>query len=111
MVKQDEIHQRMMKMMKLNIISTSIESEYSQVLLTPKANGKWRLVIDYRRLNLCSRSSSGPLPLIQQLIRRICTYGPKYFGTMDLTSGYHQCALSKRSRKYSACITYMGVFE
>ena len=110
-VKQDEIHRQISNMIDLNVITSSTESEYSQILLVPKPNNKWRVVIDFRRLNLCSEKSSWPLPLIQQLLRRIGTNKPKYFGVMDLTSGYHQCALSKRSRRFTAFITYMGVFE
>ena len=30
---------------------------------------------------------------------------------MDLTSGYHQAPLAPQSRKYTAFITFMGVFE
>jgi hypothetical protein len=110
-IKQEAIRQQVADMLQQNVIAPSNVAEYSQVVLTPKQNGKWRMTVDYRRLNLCSRGNGWPLPLIQQLLRRIGTHKPKFFGVMDLTSGYHQCGLSKRSRKYTAFITYMGVFE
>jgi hypothetical protein len=36
---------------------------------------------------------------------------PTIFGSMDLTSGYHQGPVSPTSVKYSAFITHMGLFE
>ena len=110
-VKQEAIRHQVAEMLEQNVITPSNVSEYSQVVLTPKANGKWRMTIDYRRLNLCTQGNGWPLPLIQQLLRRIGAHNPKYFGVMDLTSGYHQCGLSKRSRRFTAFITYMGVYE
>jgi transposase InsO family protein len=45
------------------------------------------------------------------MIRRIGEKRPKYFAVMDLTSGYHQAPLSLNSRKYTAFICFLGLFE
>eukprot|EP01034_Spumella_vulgaris_P042133 gene42133-52235_t len=34
----------------------------------------------------------------------------KFFAVIDLTSGYHQAPLSKKSQSASAFITFMGIF-
>ena len=111
MEKQYEIATPIEKMLKLNVIRESQSTEHSQVLLTPKPNGKWRFCIDYRNLNNCSESLGWPIPNIAQMIRRIGMSRPKVFGVMDLTSGYHQAPLSESSRKYTAFTTFMGVYE
>jgi len=56
MAKQYKTAAQIEKMLKLNIIRESQSAEHSQVLLTPKPNGKWRFCIDYRNLNNCSES-------------------------------------------------------
>ena len=111
MAKQYETAAQIEKMLKLNIIKKSQSAEHSQVLLTPKPNGKWRFCIDFRNLNNCSESMGWPIPNIEQMMRRIGTCKPKVFGVMDLTSGYHQAPLSESSQVFTAFITFMGVFE
>ena len=45
------------------------------------------------------------------MLQRIGSKRAKYYGIMDLTSGYHQAPLSVASRILTAFITFMGVFE
>lgn len=47
---------------------------------------KPRKVIDYRRVNSVTRSDSYPLPDINELLSWLSKY--KYFGAVDLKSGY-----------------------
>ena len=73
---------------------------------------KWRFCVDYVRLNDATESVEVyPIPNIQNMIRRIGEKRPKYFAVMDLTSGYHQAPLSLNSRKYTAFICFLGLFE
>jgi len=69
----------------------------SQVVLAPKQNGKWRMCIDYKKLNEASDHNGWPLPHIKQLLQRIGSAKPKCFAVMDMTSGYHQLAMSPNS--------------
>jgi hypothetical protein len=52
-----------------------------------------------------------PLPNIKEVLIRLGTHRPKYFGKLDFTSGYHQIPLDKNSWKYTAFITFRGIFE
>lgn len=45
------------------------------------------------------------------MIHRIGSKKPQYFAVMDMTSGYHQVSLHAADRKYSAFVTFMGVYE
>jgi len=109
--KQYETAQQIEHMLALNIIQKSQATEFSQVLLTPKPNNKWRFCVDFRNLNECSESMGWPIPNIEQMLQRIGQAKPCIFGSLDFTSGYHQAPLSEDSRRFTAFITFMGVYE
>ena len=45
------------------------------------------------------------------MLNRVGTKKAKYFGVIDLTSGYHQAPLAKSSRGFTAFMTVVGLFE
>ena len=45
------------------------------------------------------------------MISRIGSKRQKYFAKLDMTSGYWQAPLAEECKKYSAFITYLGIFE
>jgi len=93
------------------LIKLSNAGAFSQVLLTPKPNGKWRFCIDYRALNELSESLGWPIPNIKQMLNNIGSQKPKYFAVLDLTSGYYQAPLAAASQPLTAFITHMGLYE
>jgi len=97
-----------------NVIKTvdTDVTHYSQVHLVPKPTaGQWRLVLDYVRLNACTRGKEGwPIPNIKELIQRVGSKRPNVYGTMDLTAGYHQAPLAKSAQIYTAFVTMQGIF-
>ena len=97
--------------LKDNLIRHSNAGAFSQVLLTPKPNGKWRFCIDYRALNDLSESLGWPIPNIKQMLNNIGTQKPKYFAVLDLTSGYYQAPLAAVSQPLTAFITHKGLYE
>ena len=109
--KQAEIKRQIELMLAAKIIQRSYAGEFSQVLLTPKPNDAWRFCIDFRALNDATRSAGWPIPNIRSMFQRIGSKRPKYFGTMDLTSGYHQMPMAMNARIFTAFITFMGIFE
>jgi transposase InsO family protein len=109
--KNNEIQRQVNKMLDLGVIQRSNSNRYSQVLLVPKPNEKWRFCIDYQPLNACCEGDGWNLPNIQQMLQRLGSHRPKLFAVMDLTSGYHQAPLNISSRVFTAFITFMGIFE
>ena len=93
------------------VITVSQATEWSQVLLTPKANGSWRFCIDFRALNSVSEGQGWPIPNIKSMLNRIGAMKPNFFAIMDLTSGYHQAPLAKACQEYTAFITHMGLYK
>ena len=99
-------------MKPLGIIKDSQAPYYSQVHLTPKPTpGEWRFCIDYRRLNVATKSMGWPLPNISDMLRRLGSRKARWFCKLDLTAGYHQTPLHEKSWKYTAFKTAFGVFE
>lgn len=110
--RNEEIRRQIDLMLKLDIIEQRHDiGYYSQVLLTPKPNGKWRFCIDYRKLNAASLLNAGhPLPAIPDMLRRLGSRKFKWTAKMDLTSGYHQVEMDPGTRHLAAFITFLGVF-
>ena len=110
--KQQET-QRQVEVMEANHVvkPEPLAQRYSQVMLTPKPNGKWRFAIDYEPLNRATvMAESWPLPNIRDVLQRIGTKKAMYYGVMDLTNGFHQAPLSLAARILTAFITFFGVF-
>jgi hypothetical protein len=111
MMKNAEIYRQQMAMKSQGVIEESKADKYSQILLTPKPNGKWRFCVDYVLLNECSEREGWPIPHVEHMLRRIGEQKPKYFAVMDCTNGYHQAPLSVASRIFTAFISIFGIFQ
>ena len=99
-------------MRNINRIVECSEPYYSQIHLANKPNNQgFRFCIDYRRLNEATTNISWPLPLIDKMLQRVGAAKPKYFATIDMTAGYHQIAMDSVSQKYTAFITFLGIFQ
>ena len=109
---QVEVQKQIAEMLKKGIIERSDATHYSQVLLVPKPGvDTFRMCIDFRNLNTCTKDASYPIPNIDQMFRRIGLKKPKYFGCMDLTQGYHQAPVSLSSRVYTAFLLFSGLYQ
>lgn len=96
---KEEVETQIRKMLKQNIIRPSVSPWSAPVWVVPKkldASGKrkWRIVIDYRRLNDVTVSEVYPLPLITDILDQLGH--SKYFSTLDLASGFHQIKMAAK---------------
>ena len=106
--KRIEIQKQIQEMLDNNIIVRSDTLWTSPCLLVKKANGTWRLVIDYRKINNISRAFNHPLPLLRDAVNIL--RNKKIFTSIDLANAYWQLPLSKESQEYTGFINHMGVF-
>lgn len=100
-----EINNQISDMLKEGIIEPCQSEWSSPILLVPKkldksGTKKWRLVIDYRKLNNSIQDDKFPLPNIVEILDSLA--GSVYYSSLDLSSGYYQCNLDLESRKYTA---------
>ena len=111
LAKQKEVHRFIKLALKLRLIRKSQSKAWSQVLLTKKPNGAWRFCLDFRSLNLNTKSIGWPIPNIKQVLDRIAKTKAKYFAVLDLTQGYYQMLIDEASRYLTAFRTAFGIFE
>ena len=73
-----------------------------------KANGKWRLCIDYTDINKACPKDPFPLPRIDQIVNS--TAGCGLLSFLDAYSGYHQIFMTKEDEEKIAFITPCGTY-
>ncbi|XP_022851115.1 uncharacterized protein LOC111372919, partial [Olea europaea var. sylvestris] len=69
----------------------------ANVVLVKKANGKWRVSIDFTNINKACPKDSYPLPRIDNLVD--ITSGHKLYSFLDAFSVYHQILMAKEDQE------------
>ena len=80
----------------------------ANVVLVKKANGKWRMCVDFTDLNKACPKDSFPLPRIDQLVDS--TAGHKLLTFIDTFSGYNQINMDEEDQEKTAFITSQGLY-
>ena len=74
-----------------------------------KVAGEWRLVLDYRDLNLEPQHDAYSLPSIDNLLQK--QRGKRVFSVLDLNHGYHQMPVANSSQDATAMTTPLGLMH
>jgi hypothetical protein len=106
---EDAIKQQVEELIQLGVIEPFNGEFYSQTLMVKKADDTLRFCIDFRFLNNITVDQKWPLPNINSLLEKVS--GHKYYTVMDLTSGYHQCPMTKRAQRLTSFITSIGMYH
>ena len=111
---KEEINKQCSEMLQEKIIEPSISPWNAPILLVPKktnANGerKWRLVVDYRKLNDKTIGNAYPLPNIDDILDQLGR--SNYFSVLDLSKGYHQVQMKEEDREKTAFSTPYGHYQ
>lgn len=111
---KEEVNAQISKLLEDGIIRPSRSPWNSPVWIVPKkmdASGKrkFRLVIDYRKLNQKTVSDKYPMPEISNILDQLG--GNKYFTTLDLASGFHQIKMSHKDIEKTAFSVNHGKYE
>uniref|UniRef100_A0A2N9F5Z7 Uncharacterized protein n=1 Tax=Fagus sylvatica TaxID=28930 RepID=A0A2N9F5Z7_FAGSY len=80
----------------------------ANVVMVKKANGKWRMCVDFTDLNKACPKDSFPLPRIDQLVDS--TAGHRLLTFMDAFSGYNQIMMDETDQEKTSFITSKGLF-
>lgn len=113
-VHKDEVQRQTEQMLADGIIQHSTSPWNSPILVVPKkpdASGKkkWRVVVDFRKLNDVTIGDSFPIPVISEVLNSLGN--SKYFSTIDCASGFWQIPLRVQDRPKTAFSTEYGHFQ
>ena len=78
----------------------------TNVVLVKKANGKWRMCVDFTDMNRACPKDNFPLPRIDQLMDSIA--GHKLLMFIDAFSGYNQIRMAEEDQEKTFFITSQG---
>lgn len=111
---KSEIDKQIKNMLDDGIIEESRSPWSSPLLLVPKkldntGERKWRVVVDYRKLNNQIQDDKFPLPNITEILDSLA--GAIYFTHLDLFQGFYQISLNKESRPCTAFTTGKNQYQ
>ena len=77
-------------------------------MIVKKANGKWKMCVDFTNLNKACPKDSYPLLCIDQLVDS--TAGHQLLNFMDTFSGYNQIKMDEADQEKTSFVTSQGLF-
>ena len=80
----------------------------ANVVIVKKANGKWRMCIDFTDLNRAFPKDSYPLPRIDTLVDSTTRHGLLSF--MDAFPGYNKIKMNEEDQERISFVTSQGLF-
>lgn len=113
-IHKDEVKRQINKMLDDGIIRPSQSPWSSPIWIVPKkmdASGKqkWRIVVDYRKINEKTIDDRYPMPNITEILDKLGRC--QYFTTLDLASGFHQIEMDPDSIDKTAFNVENGHYE
>ena len=107
--RQKAINEEVGKLLQAGAIR---EVEYPEwlanVMLVKKANGKWRLCIDFTDINKACPKDSFPFPRIDLIVD--ATKGHELLSFMDAFSGYNQISVDPYDQEKTSFVTAHGTY-
>jgi transposase InsO family protein len=113
-IHREEVRSQIEKMLEQGIIRPSDSAWSSPIWVVPKkvdASGKqkWRLVVDFRKLNEKTIDDKYPIPNISDVLDKLGKC--QYFTTLDLASGFYQVEMNPSDIAKTAFNVEHGHFE
>ncbi|GFT25773.1 retrovirus-related Pol polyprotein from transposon 17.6 [Trichonephila clavipes] len=102
---RNEFRRQIAELEKTGIISKS-NSQYNTPALFVKQKEKWRLVLDFRKLNEITLTQDFVIPTLDDILHEIS--GSNYFSALDMKSAFNQIPLHFADRLKTAFSTPDG---
>ena len=107
--RQKAINEEVGKLLQAKAIR---EVEYPEwlanVVLVKRANGKWRLCIDFTDINRACPKDSFPLPRIDLIVDATACH--ELLSFMDAFSGYNQISMDPSDQEKTSFVTGQGTY-
>eukprot|EP00924_Labyrinthula_sp_SR-Ha-C_P013237 augustus_masked-scaffold_45-processed-gene-0.3-mRNA-1 protein AED:1.00 eAED:1.00 QI:0/0/0/0/1/1/12/0/1692 len=81
----------------------------SVVFAVPKKNNTWHMVLDLVAVNRVLHRDVNILPILETQV--VNTAPARFYGCLDVVSGFDQLAITDRAKKYFNLMTTYGVFQ
>ncbi|MCO5570696.1 hypothetical protein L7F22_024423 [Adiantum nelumboides] len=97
------------KLLKAGFICSVKTAEWvSPVVVTPKKDGRWRVCVNFKPLNVATKKDPYPLPFIDQILDSVA--GHERYSVCDGYSGYFQLKIAVEDQRKTTFITPWGCF-
>jgi len=106
---KNEIIEEVKEMERLEIIEKSNSLYASPLLIVKEKDGRYRPVIDFRRLNKITIFDAEPMPNVYDIYARLST--ARYFSKLDFCKGYWQIPMANEDRPKRAFRTPIGLYQ
>ena len=107
--RQKAINEKVGKLLQAGAIREVEDPEWlANVVLVKKANGKWRLCIDFTDINKACLNDSFPLPRIDLIVD--ATTGHELLSFMDAFFGYNQISMDPNNQEKTSFVTVQGTY-
>ena len=106
---KEKINQSINEMLDQQIISKSTSPWSSPLLLVPKRDNTFRVVVDFRKINKVTLPDPYPVPSLRDLISSIGEN--QVFTTLDLLQGFWQVPLDEESKDLTGFSSDLGHFR
>ena len=113
-VHKEEITKQVDELLKNKIIKPSQSPYNTPVWIVPKkpeskGKMKWRMVLDFRKLEEKKIGDSYPLPNINNILHSLRS--ARYFSVFDLATGFHHIKLDPKDSHKTSFSTLYGHYE
>jgi hypothetical protein len=103
------IKQDIDKLLAIGFIQFVDEATWlSPIVVVPKKNGKLKICIDFKKLNVAIKKDPYPLPFIDEMLNTVARYEAHFF--LDGYSRYHQISIAPKDRYKIAFVIDLGAF-
>ena len=107
--KRQALDEELDRLLDLGKIEPSDSPWAAPVVMVPKKNGKYRMCVDYRKLNTVTKVDAFPMPTVDDILSSL--HGASVFSSLDLRSGYWQVRVADEDVEKTAFVCHRGLFQ
>ena len=91
-----------------NKSGVTVVANANNELIPTRVTSGWRVCIDYRKLNACTRKDHFPLPFVDQMLERVA--GHEFYCFLDGYSGYNKIEIALEDQEKTTFTCPFGTF-